>query len=85
MARHTYHKPDGKIELQSCPCCCPPDAEKLPGKIHTRGFTYWLRVTHGEEQSQWHNCGDLGRMGALMEKASDTKTVHEFLEENFEQ
>lgn len=40
----TFTKPDGVIELAASPCCCPPDKVKVPGTLHTRGFTFWYRI-----------------------------------------
>lgn len=57
----TFEKPDGTIEFATSSCCCPPGAQRPAGTIHTRGFTFWYRVTvtGAERSSEWISC-DLG-------------------------
>lgn len=81
--KETIEKPDGRIEFQSSPCCCPPDSQKPRGSIHTRAFTWWMRtllvVEEHPQQGAWTNCLDLANCQFLKALAEECKTVNEFL------
>lgn len=40
----TFTKPDGTIRFATSPCCCPPNAVRVKGSIHTRGMTWWYQI-----------------------------------------